>query len=273
MDRLTSAATNAAGVGQYSHTSSYNGNAYSYGSKPHAVTAAFGNSYGYDAIGNQTARTISGIAYTQTFDYDNRLTGVAGGSVNASFLYDADGNRVKGTVGGVTTVYLAGLYEWQNGAVTKYYEGGAFWRVGYTGDNGVFYVISDQVKSTSVFVNQDGTVNSRNYYYPYGGNRGGGAFSDLTTKRYTGQYHEQGLPGGEGLSYYNARWYDSALGRFIQPDTIVPELGNPQALNRYAYALNNPLKYIDPTGHRWVPPSIPIPPFYPIIRILEDWGF
>jgi hypothetical protein len=39
------------------------------------------------------------------------------------------------------------------------------------------------------------------------------------------------------------------LGRFIQPDTIVPEPGNPQALNRYSYGLNNPVKYADPTGH------------------------
>ena len=37
--------------------------------------------------------------------------------------------------------------------------------------------------------------------------------------------------------------------RFISPDTIVPEPGNPQALNRYSYTLNNPLKYTDPTGH------------------------
>ena len=40
-----------------------------------------------------------------------------------------------------------------------------------------------------------------------------------------------------------------ALGRFSQPDPIVPEPGNPQSLNRYAYARNNPLKYTDPTGH------------------------
>ena len=52
-----------------------------------------------------------------------------------------------------------------------------------------------------MLVNQDGTVNGRNYYYPYGGNRGGSAFSGITTKRFTGQYHEQGLPGGERLSY------------------------------------------------------------------------
>ncbi len=48
--------------------------------------------------------------------------------------------------------------------------------------------------------------------------------------------------------YYGARFYDGALGRFIQPDTIVPEPGDPQALNRYSYVLNNPLRYTDPTG-------------------------
>ncbi len=258
LDRLTTAVTNAAGTGQYNHTyaynaignlTSYNGNAYTYGTKPHAVTGAFGNSYGYDAVGNQTSRTIAGTAYTQSFDYDNRLLGVAGGSVSAAFLYDAEGNRVKGTVAGITTVYLAGVYEYQNGAVTKYYEGGALRRTGYATDNGVFYVLSDQLRSTSVLVNRDGTVNSRNYYYPYGGNRGGSAFSGITTKRFTGQYHEQGLPGGEGLSYYNARWYDAQIGAFISADTLVPSPLAPQTFNRYAYVGGNPLRYVDPTGH------------------------
>ena len=140
LDRLTTRPRNAAGIGQYSHTyaynaigniTSYNGNTYTYGTKPHAVTGAFGNAYGYDAVGNQTSRTIAGTAYTQSFDYDNRLTGVAGGSVSTTFLHDTEGNGVKGTVAGVTTVYIAGLYEWQNGAVTKYYEGGAIRRTGY----------------------------------------------------------------------------------------------------------------------------------------------
>ena len=91
---------------------------------------------------------------------------MAGGAVSATFLYDADGNRVKGTVVGVTTVYIVGLYEYQNGAVTQYYEGGALRRTGYTSGNGVFYSLSDHLRSTSVLVNQNGTVNSRNYYYP-----------------------------------------------------------------------------------------------------------
>ena len=52
-----------------------------------------------------------------------------------------------------------------------------------------------------------------------------------------------------GLMYYGARFYDPALGRFLSPDSIVPQPGNPQSLNRYSYTLNNPLRYTDPTGH------------------------
>jgi len=51
------------------------------------------------------------------------------------------------------------------------------------------------------------------------------------------------------LYFYNARSYDPSLSRFIQADTLVPSPANPQSLNRYAYTLNNPLRYIDPTGH------------------------
>jgi hypothetical protein len=46
-----------------------------------------------------------------------------------------------------------------------------------------------------------------------------------------------------------ARWYDPALGRFISADTIVPDPANPQTLNRFAYALSNPIMYSDPSGH------------------------
>jgi hypothetical protein len=49
--------------------------------------------------------------------------------------------------------------------------------------------------------------------------------------------------------FYNARWYDPALGRFAQADSIVP--GGVQGLDRYAYANNNPLYYTDPSGHSY----------------------
>jgi RHS repeat-associated protein len=275
LNRLTSASTNAAGAGQYDHSYTYDaignpsassgqaitsfaGNSYTYGdpAHKHAVTSAFGNSYAYDANGNQTSRTIGGVTYTFAYDYENRLTSITGAGVSATFVYDADGQRVKGTVNGVSTVYIAGVYEWQGGATTIYYEGNAIRRSGYASDNGVFYNLRDHLSSSSVLLNQNATVNgNRNYFFPFGGNRGGAAFSSLTTKRFTGQYHESTLPGGEGLSYYGARWYDAQLERFLSADTIVPGPANPQAFNRYSYVLNSPTNRIDPTGHYDVRPG------------------
>jgi RHS repeat-associated protein len=52
---------------------------------------------------------------------------------------------------------------------------------------------------------------------------------------------------GFGLMFFNARWLDPAIGRFTQADSIVP--GGVQGLDRYAYANNSPLVYIDPSGH------------------------
>ena len=66
-----------------------------------------------------------------------------------------------------------------------------------------------------------------------------------TTYRYTGQRQEEGL----GLYHMGARFYDPALSRWLSADTVVPEAGKPQSLNRYSYVYNNPLKYRDPSGH------------------------
>ena len=69
-----------------------------------------------------------------------------------------------------------------------------------------------------------------------------------TTWRFTGQREDVTI----GLYFYNARYLDPQLGRFTQPDTIVPDPGNPQALNRYSYVLNNSIRYTDPSGHAQV---------------------
>jgi len=51
------------------------------------------------------------------------------------------------------------------------------------------------------------------------------------------------------LYFYGARWYDDYLNRWIQPDIIISDPGNSIDWDRYAYARNNPVKYIDPNGH------------------------
>jgi RHS repeat-associated protein len=65
-----------------------------------------------------------------------------------------------------------------------------------------------------------------------------------TDKKFTGQRLDQ-----TGLYYYNARYYDATIGRFISADTIIPVIYCPQTINRYSYCYNNPLKYIDENGH------------------------
>jgi len=93
-----------------------------------------------------------------------------------------------------------------------------------------------------------GTVvaGSETRYRPYGEVRTAGRpVAGLTARTYTGQAVDEAT----GLMFYNARWYDPALGRFISADPVVSEPGNPQSLNRFAYVLGNPLRYVDPTGH------------------------
>ncbi len=63
--------------------------------------------------------------------------------------------------------------------------------------------------------------------------------------------------------YYNARYYDPALGMFVSPDTLIPNPGQVVDYNRYAYARLNPMGFNDPTGH-W-----PESPWQPI----SDFGY
>jgi len=105
----------------------------------------------------------------------------------------------------------------------------------------LLWLLTDHRGSTSV---TSGAQSGNIKYFPYGATRSGAV---STAYKFTGQR----LDDSTGLYYYGARYYDAALGRFVQADTIVPQPGNPQALNRYSYTLNNPLKYNDPTGH-WV---------------------
>jgi RHS repeat-associated protein len=63
---------------------------------------------------------------------------------------------------------------------------------------------------------------------------------------YTGQ---RDLDSEIGLMDYKARFYSPLLGRFVQPDSLIPEASNPQAWNRYSYVVNRPINLNDPTGH------------------------
>ncbi|MEJ2560457.1 MAG: RHS repeat-associated core domain-containing protein, partial [Anaerolineae bacterium] len=128
-------------------------------------------------------------------------------------------------------------------AVTKYYYHGGQ-RVAMRQGDVVYFIHADHLGSTSLTTDITGTVVAETRYLPYGEERWitGTLVTDFT---FTGQRAERGF----GLMDYNARYYDPGLGRFVSPDTVVPEYTNPQSLNRYTYAFDNPVRYYDSDGH------------------------
>ncbi|MBU1879441.1 MAG: hypothetical protein KJ734_10870 [Chloroflexi bacterium] len=134
----------------------------------------------------------------------------------------------------------------QTSTVTKYYYFGGK-RVAMRQGSTLYFLHGDHLGSTSLLTNSSGqkVTNSDTWYYPYGEMRSSSS-NPLTDYRFTGQRFESMIG---GLYDYGARFYDPLLGRFVSADTVVPGAGNPQALNRYSYVLNNPLKYTDPTGN------------------------
>ena len=104
------------------------------------------------------------------------------------------------------------------------------------------WIHSDHLQSATALTDKHGQALRRLAYRAYGEetlNAGAGAAPRRT---YTGQEHDD-----TGLYYYGARYDDPALASFITPDTVYDS--GTQGLNRYSYALNNPIIYRDPTGH------------------------
>jgi RHS repeat-associated protein len=115
----------------------------------------------------------------------------------------------------------------------------------------VRYLLGDHLSSTTLTTNSSGERQAELRYFPYGKTRYSSknetpSVDTPTTFRFTGQRQQTNA---NELYYYNARWYDPLVGRFLSADTIVPDPKNPQALNRYSYTLNSPLRYVDPSGH------------------------
>ncbi|MCO6452036.1 MAG: RHS repeat-associated core domain-containing protein [Caldilineales bacterium] len=261
LDRLSTAqasgSTTYGGYGMKSYgydnagnITNFEGTAFTYNDNAHkhAVTHVGGTQkYWYDDNGNVITR-INGVqTINMVYDAENRLIAISGGTTG-SYVYDGDGNRVKETSAGVTRAFVGGHFEWL-GSTTKmksYYYGGGIrvaMRTG-TSSGAVNYFLNDHLGGTALTLDSAGNRTSELRYYPYGNTRYNTG-SQVTTYRYTGQRWDSGT----GLYFYNARWYDPAIGRFLAADTIVPQPGDPQSLNRYAYVRGNPIRYTDPTGH------------------------
>jgi RHS repeat-associated protein len=163
--------------------------------------------------------------------------------VTTDILYDGMGTRVKKSVGTTHTYYIGDHFEIEGGTFIKYIFAGNL-RVAQVKGSTQTYFHKDHLGSSTVMTNASGAEVESTDYMPFGGIRN---HTGTNTSNY--KFTDQELDAENGLYNYNARLYDPVIGRFITPDTIIPEPYNPQSLNRYAYARNNPLIYTDPTGH------------------------
>ena len=121
---------------------------------------------------------------------------------------------------------------------------------GTTNDDGLYFFHSDHLGSATVMSDDQGVIvpDSTARYLPFGDWRTEPT-ANLTELGYTGHHQNNFQSNDLGLIYMNARFYVSGVYRFASADTIVPDPTNPQDLNRYSYVRNNPLLWIDPTGH------------------------
>ena len=210
----------------------------------------------YDGAGNQvsTAQYLNygtvGSAFT--YDGENRLltTNIAqtGGP---TFVYDGEGRRVQKISGSATTTYI---HDAKGELVAEYSTAAPT-------PSGTDYLTADTLGSTRLITDATGNPTRCIDYLPFGeeiptGVDGrSGCYGSLTSPQYptTPDVAAQKFTGKErdaetGLDFFEARYFSSAQGRFSSPDPMGGSLTDPQSLNRYAYALNNPLRFTDPTG-------------------------
>jgi RHS repeat-associated protein len=103
----------------------------------------------------------------------------------------------------------------------------------------------NHINSSSVITDGDGVETARIVYVPFGEfSRDNSCGSDVVSNKFTGKEYDE----ESNLYYYGARYYDPAIGRFVSADPVVPSADS-QSFNRYSYVNNNPIVYVDPTGH------------------------
>jgi RHS repeat-associated protein len=243
--------------------------------KKHAVNTITYNGtpyqYAYDESGNLLEgpdfSEAEQVASREITNYANDMPSVvrhtkAGNTVTTLFDYDGLGKRIKKTVWGEgETYYLGDYYERENGTPVMYVYAGDL-RVAKVAGSSVYYYHKDRLQSSSVLTGANGLSAESTQYMPFGHTRTPPG-SSISNYKFTDQERDPET----GLYNYDARHYDPVIGRFISADTLIQDSYDPQALNRYAYARNNPLKYVDPDGNIfWVPAIIGV-----AIGIGYDW--
>jgi RHS repeat-associated protein len=228
----------------YGTTLSNEHTSYTYNLLKNRLLTAGGDSFTYDDEGQLT----NGYSTTYAFDNEHRLVGIGD---NVRFTYDGKGNRIEAIRNGIVTRYIydAGgniLAEAdENNTITRYYIYGrgliAMVSPAQQQDQ-VFCYHFNAVGSTIAITDNAGAIVNSYVYDPFGkiANQHETVQQPFT---FVGQYGV--MTEQNGFYYMRARYYDPNVGRFISEDPIGFEGGD---VNLYAYAGNNPVMMIDPSG-------------------------
>ncbi|MFG2084990.1 MULTISPECIES: RHS repeat-associated core domain-containing protein [unclassified Spirillospora] len=215
------------------------------------------DTYTYDATGNVTTRAIgSGPAVGQTLEWGaaGELTKVTENGNDATFIYDADGNRLIRRDPSGSTLYLPGTeLRAFNGASTatgiRYYTFAGQTIAMRTSDGTVTHLTGDHQGTDQIAINASTQQVTVRRFTPFGSIRG--MDEDATWP------NDKGFVGGTqdptGLTHLGAREYDPDTGRFVSVDPVMDQ-ADPQQMNGYTYANNSPVTHADPDG--LCPPDI-----------------
>jgi RHS repeat-associated protein len=244
-----------AGDGRYAYAYDENGNLRAKGTRLVVAgqSVAAGevsdwSRYESSLYGEKGSPVFSGDGSLREYEYDllNRLVRVKVDGVEvAGYRYDAQGLRVEKESDEGSRYYvfdLSGNVVWEEGeqeSLTYVYVGGKRFALEEVreGERNRYYYHSDHLGSTVLVTGEDGKAVWDGDYTPFGR-----LYDERGGKDHTVQFTGKEYDGDSGLYYFNARWYEADLGRFISEDPAR------DGGNWYVYAGNNPLRYVDPSG-------------------------
>ena len=197
--------------------------------------------YAYDANGNLTKdlnKGISNISYN-CLNLPSVVTFSDGSTI--TYTYAADGTKLRTvhTIGSTTTTTdYCGNVIYENGVQKLLLT-----EAGYVtlADSKYHYYLQDHQGNNRVVIDQNGTVEETNHYYPFGG-----VFASTSSVQ-PYKYNVKELDTKKGLNWYDygARHYDAAIGRFATVDPMAEKL---YGWAPYAYCYDNPIKHVDKDG-------------------------
>ncbi len=235
-----------------------NGHTYTYGDAnwKDLLTVFDGQAITYDAIGNPTSY-YNGTSWDFTWANGRSLTTASGRTYNLSFTYDANGLRTSKTDGGIVyRYYYAGekliRMTWGANIVDLFYDVNgtpyAMKRNGF-----VYYYITNLQGDVLKLVDASGNVVASYEYDPYGKVLSAtGSFATINPLLYRGYVYDRET----GFYYLQSRYYDPAIGRFINADSYASTGQDIIGYNMFTYCGSNPVNKVDPTGHMAIPMTI-----------------